>query len=212
MPATHLTVIFCCKQYETTRAAWQAATWPQRLPEQINYLLMTGQGDGQIDADGVLRLPVSDGYNELIDKTQALFDWFLAEREEPWLVKCDDDVWLSPAALQAVVTNEHPYAGAYGHDYLGGPLYILHRETIAQMGRLRDFLEPPNLAEDVAVGAAARDIGLAPKSLPLNPVFWYHHKHHALDEPHSHDIMFCFSRHNHEELMRYAEKNYITPA
>jgi len=208
---SHLLVIFSCQKYEDTRVKYQAKTWPRRLPEGMTYLVMTGDGENQIYGDGVLRLNVADGYGDLIDKTQALFDWFLQERSEPWLVKCDDDVWLSPQALDRIMSNQHCYAGAYAGDFAGGPLYILHRDTIASLGHLRDFVEDDNIAEDMAVGAAARAAAVEVTSLGFEHVEWYNHLKDGLHGSHTWDMAFAFTRGNHQALMEYCEKSYRKP-
>jgi len=205
---SHLLVIYSCKKHEHTRVAWQAKTWPDRLPEGIKYLVMTGDGDNEIDKNGVLRLKVADGYLDLIDKTQALFDWFLRERSEPWLIKCDDDVWLSPSALDKIIANQHFYAGAYGHAFAGGPLYVLHRDTISSFARLRGFVVGNNVAEDVAVGAAAKQARIKMGSLDFKHVEWYDHTKDDLDGSHSWDMAFSHARDNHKALMEYCEKSY----
>ena len=173
MEPSHLVVAYSCREFEHSRLAWQATTWPVRRPPEMAYVKMTGDGDGKIDANGVLRLAVADGYYDLIDKTQALFEWFLQERSEPWLVKCDDDVWLSPIALKRIIENKHHYAGAYGQHYAGGPLYVLHRNLIAKLAPLRNYVEGDELAEDVAVGAAVRDCGESPQLLGFDQILWY---------------------------------------
>ena len=129
-------------------------------------------------------------------------------RSEPWLVKCDDDVWLSPTALSNILSNQHHYAGAYGQNYAGGPLYILHRNAIAKLGRLRSFVVKNQIAEDMAVGAAAAAANIRLGSLGLNHIEWYKHKHHELTGPHNWDMAFCFTRGNHQALMEYCEKCY----
>lgn len=209
--ASHLLVVSSCRKFENTRLAWQAQTWPQRLPDQIGYLAMTGAGDGRIDSGGILRLNVADGYCDLLDKTQALFDWFLAERDEPWLVKCDDDVWLSPQALELIAANQHVYAGAYGQLYAGGPLYVLHRDVVKKLAVLRDYAEDDCPPEDVAVGAAAKDANIQLNTLGFNEAFWYHHEKHQLVGEHNYDMVFCFSRQNHQQVMAYSEANYRPP-
>lgn len=169
---THLFAIYTCRKYEATRAAVQAATWPQRMPAGAELLTITGDGLGTIDAAGVLRLGCPDHYAGLIDKTQALFDWFLKERTEEWLVKVDDDVWLSPEAIKAVIDCKQSYAGYHtlvhqSTQYLSGPIYSIHRSLIAKLGRLRDFGTLPGCPEDVAVGAACAAVGAYPSTYGL---------------------------------------------
>ena len=211
---SHLFVIYGCKAHEDNRMQWQADTWPQRMPPATTLLRMTGDGDGQIDNGGVLRLSVADGYIDLIDKTQALFDWFLAERSEPWLVKCDDDVWLSPAALQAIMRSRSRYAGCYYSDYAtdnyaGGPLYALHRDVIARLGRLREFAQAPYFAEDMAVGAAVAAIGARGSSFAFNHVEWFGDDLEALQGAHNWDMAFAFKRQHHQALMQYCEESFV---
>lgn len=206
--ASHLLTIFGCKAHEDNRMNWQAETWPRRLPEEIEFLQMTGDGDDAIDSKGILRLSVADGYAELIDKTQRLFDWFIQTRDEPWLVKCDDDVWLSPHALDKIVANQSLYAGAYGFDYAGGPLYVLHRDAIAQLPPLRECMIDNNLAEDLALGNAARLAGIKLGSLGFNHVHWYNHLTDELRGQHNWDMAFAHTRDNHRLLMQYCESKY----
>jgi hypothetical protein len=207
---THLIFIYSCLKYEHSRVWWQNQTWPQRLPDNVTSQVLTGGGDDCIDDSGVLRLDVGDGYRDLIDKTQALFDWFLDNCEQEWLVKCDDDVWLSDRALKKIASNEHRYSGAFGTDYGGGPLYVLHREVISRLGRLRDYVSDEKLDEDLAVGKAVADVGESFTPLDFNKVHWYDPSKHELAGMHDFDMIFCFTRENHRELMGYAESHYIS--
>lgn len=174
---THLFVSYSCRRYEETRLKHQLLTWPRRLPAWAAYLPLTGDGSGIDHARGFLRLKCPDDYRHLIDKTQALFDWFIAERSEEWLVKVDDDVWLSPAAVSQLRCPPATYGGFHrvgGADpWASGTCYFIHRSVIARLPRLRDQPLPVNAApaaatappEDHAVFSACRSIGVSPSFL-----------------------------------------------
>jgi hypothetical protein len=204
----HLFVVYSCRAYEGSRVKWQARTWPRRLPAGATLLTTTGAGDGRIDDEGVLRLDCPDDYNGLFDKTQALFDWFLEERTEEFLVKVDDDVWLSPEALERIVAARGDYLGGYYSSYAGGPLYLVSRSLLARLGRLRSFIVDANVAEDVAVGRAAAAAGCRGRPLGFEEIKWYDHRKDTLKGDHAWHMAFAFTRVHHAQLMRYCERNH----
>lgn len=160
MNKSHLFVRYSCKKYETTRIVHQSTTWPTRLPPWADSIVMTGNGDGTIGSDGVLRLNCQDDYHTLINKTQCLFDWFLTNTTYEWLVKIDDDVWLNDTGFDIIKTCEQLYGG-FGRFplYYSGTCYWIHRSALQLLPRLHTCVGDIN-AEDMTVGNALRTIGI----------------------------------------------------
>jgi hypothetical protein len=204
-----LIVIYSCKHYEDTRVRWQIDTWTKRLPENMKLLVMTGSGNDRIDDVGVLRLNCPDDYYGLIDKTQALFDWFTKERSEDYLIKVDDDVWLSDQSIEKIANFRDLYGGLYlSGSWASGPLYVLDKDVIKSLPRLRSF-DVPGVRwspEDVAVGAACASTNVYPVCLNLGHVEWLKDDT-SFDTCKSWEAVFCFQRSRHQEMFETMEKS-----
>jgi Glycosyl transferase family 2/Galactosyltransferase len=87
--------IYSCAANLDTQVEAIRRTWLSDLVRRgIPHVIVVGGGDGKIHGD-VIHLDVADDYESLPDKTLALLRWFLAERQETYLIKIDDDCFLN---------------------------------------------------------------------------------------------------------------------
>ncbi|MEP3640182.1 MAG: glycosyltransferase [Paracoccaceae bacterium] len=90
-----LVLIFSCKPYLETRIPAIRRGWAEDLKSLgIPYLIVVGDGDGQIDGD-VLSLDAPDDYEGLPQKTLAALAWVKANTNIGHIVKIDDDCFLN---------------------------------------------------------------------------------------------------------------------
>ncbi|MEP3847092.1 MAG: glycosyltransferase [Paracoccaceae bacterium] len=90
-----LVLVFSCKPYLETRIPAIRRGWAEDLKSLgIPYLIVVGDGDGQIDGD-VLSLDAPDDYEGLPQKTLAALTWAKANTNIGHVVKIDDDCFLN---------------------------------------------------------------------------------------------------------------------
>lgn len=216
---THIIFLYSCKKYKESRLDIQMETWPKRVIEKYpNVLLLpiTGDGNNTIN-NGILELAVGDGYCDLIDKTQTLFDWFINNTTAEYLIKVDDDVWLHDNFIEILLNDNHHYSGLlrYKH-WFGGPIYKLSRHAILAMPRLRTMIDPTSdkahcYPEDRAVGEAMHQTALNDfyclLAIPFNSVcVWRHNREY---ESKYYDFMFVITRQKILEMFTFAESIYL---
>lgn len=169
MKKTHTVFHYSCIKYENTRLKYQMATWPKRLPAQVQSIPITGDGKDTTE-NGILRLSIPDGYNSLAYKTQKMFRWFLDNCDTEWIIKADDDIWLSDAGIERLLLDDSRYSGCYILHYqqislAGGPIYKIHRECLEEIVEVSSIQIDNKSAEDIHVGAAMKMIGVSPQAL-----------------------------------------------
>lgn len=98
--------IVSCHKNATRREAIRE-TWLSTLKEDCKFFL--GKGNSELKEDEI-QLEVSDKYEGLPEKVQAIFKWAL-ERGYEYICKVDDDVYLVPDRLLKSDFDRHPYSG-----------------------------------------------------------------------------------------------------
>lgn len=211
-----LWVQYSCKPYEYTRAKAQNEIWFNRV-SNVNKLLITGDGNNLIH-DGILRLECRDDYSWLINKTQCLFDWFITETNYEYLIKMDDDVWLSDNAVNSILSDNSDYGGLYfnwQYNYFYGPCYWLSRNMISKLPRLEyctiayDGNKRPLISfpEDMAVGNAVKLTGYKPNPTMQHLNRYVSYVNEYPSAPHKYDVGFDGNRNKVVELMKFLEDN-----
>lgn len=121
---------------------------------------------------GVNVLECSDTYVGLVHKTQAMIDWFLKKTDYEYLIKMDDDVWISESTMSDILSTNEPYGGFVVHEnsktpYFGGGCYWIRRDVAMKLTNIRtaynflpDWPRIVNVAEDLAVGAYMHNMGI----------------------------------------------------
>lgn len=117
-----LVAVYSCQRNLATRVQAIRDTWGRDLDARgIPWVVVVGDGDGQLGDDRVLRLAVSDAYEDLPAKTLTLVEW--AWRQTPFehLLKIDDDCHLAVDAYFAQSAFlAHHYHGRRLHRGIGG--------------------------------------------------------------------------------------------
>ena len=139
------------------------------MPDTVECVPVTGSGKDQYDGN-ILRLDVKDDYKNLVYKTKKMFEWYLDNCNTEWIIKVDDDVWLSDAGIETLLKDESPYSGSYLLDYkkikiVAGPLYKIHRGYIEKLTDIVSNKIENKSSEDVHVGAALSNLGVKPVGL-----------------------------------------------
>jgi len=70
----------------------------------------------------IVRLPVAEGYNFLSNKTLWLLKWFAAHRNEPYVMKLDDDAWPYLHKLVPLLRAETAEYSLLGHIFPCAPV------------------------------------------------------------------------------------------
>jgi hypothetical protein len=211
---SHFIAIKTCKKYIKTRLVHQMETWPRRLPDGFSMVVpYVGNGSGDIDPSGILNLSAEDSYRGLLSKSKALIEWFLLNRKEEWLVTVDDDIWLSPHALQVILTNKEPYTGAYivKEGLFSGGLLVLSRDTclkvLSSIDKVsQEFDNNKHIPDDLVIGMAAYRSGVAKThlKLPLH-VEWLKNDSNFNEIPLDTDFVFNWDRSRHQEMFEFLE-------
>ena len=91
-----IVTVFSCLPNLTTRVPPMRAGWLSLLAAlDVPYVIVVGNGDGQIDGD-VLHLDAPDDYEGLPQKTLATIRWVHDNTRFAHLLKIDDDCFLNP--------------------------------------------------------------------------------------------------------------------
>ncbi|WP_331295675.1 glycosyltransferase family 2 protein [Methylobacterium hispanicum] len=89
-----LVAVYSCNKYLDTRVFEIRNSWLKNLSDMgIPFVVVVGDGDDSLDGD-VLRLNVSDKYEDLPAKTLALLSWFFDQTSFTYMLKIDDDCFL----------------------------------------------------------------------------------------------------------------------
>lgn len=166
---THTIFHYSCVKYYETRLKHQLNSWPKRLPSTFESIPMTGSGKDQYDGD-ILRLDVKDDYKSLVYKTKKMFEWYLDNCSTEWIIKVDDDVWLSDAGIETLQNDKSPYSGSYLLQYkkihiIAGPLYKIHRDYLEKLTDIVSNKIVNKSSEDAHVGVALSNLGVVPVGL-----------------------------------------------
>nr|WP_245243280.1 glycosyltransferase family 2 protein [Pararhodobacter sp. SW119] len=107
-----LVVIYSCQKYLGNRIPKIRETWLADLKARgIPYVIVVGEGDDTLDGD-ILRLDVPDSYEALPSKTLKMIEWVFTRTGYQYLLKIDDDCYLSvDRFFDGVAYRKHHYFG-----------------------------------------------------------------------------------------------------
>ncbi|WP_374674456.1 glycosyltransferase family 2 protein [Ideonella sp.] len=151
-----LVAVYSCQRNLATRVQAIRDTWGRDLDARgIPWIVVVGDGDGQLGDDRVLRLQASDAYEDLPAKTLALVEW--AWRHTPFehLLKIDDDCHLAVDAYFAQSAFlAHHYHGRRLHRGIGGTDRTWHqgRSRRARAAASADKSPEPSTYADGGAG------------------------------------------------------------
>ncbi|MGG5811814.1 glycosyltransferase family 2 protein [Falsiroseomonas sp. CW058] len=122
-----LVCVYSCNKYLDSRVAAIRATWMRDLAAVgARCIVVVGDGDDRLDGD-VLRLDVSDAYEDLPRKTLRMVDWVFRHTTAQYLVKIDDDCQLSvPNYFGTLEYRAHHYHGRVLERAVGGMDRVWH--------------------------------------------------------------------------------------
>lgn len=150
----------CSKPKYQQRTAACVNSWGRTLPENFELKICTGDS-----------LNVSDEYNALPDKTQAIVRYAF-DHNYDWLLIIDDDAFVRTAKLTIPVG--HDYAGwvfpptpEVPWSYCSGGCYWLSRRAMEIVARAdQEITRRIGPLEDVWVGHSLMKHGIKPAHLP----------------------------------------------
>lgn len=150
-------------QYTQRRAV--RSTWMRRLPPGMQAVFFVGDVPGRrMSEPKVVQLPCPDDYEHLPRKSREVFRWALENQVFDWVFKCDDDTFVHPERLAALVAGGLDARCLYGgrepkgrNRPSGGAGYLLHRSMLERV--VADPAWPDCGAEDVEVARAVRRAG-----------------------------------------------------
>ena len=76
------------------------STWVKLVPSTVDVIFFYGRGTVKVALEDEIVLDCDDSYQGLPDKVQSIIRWAL-NHEYDYLLKCDDDVVLSPHKILA---------------------------------------------------------------------------------------------------------------
>ncbi|WP_203076103.1 glycosyltransferase family 2 protein [Falsiroseomonas ponticola] len=116
-----LVCVYSCNKYLDSRVAAIRETWMQDLAAiGARCIVIVGDGDDRLDGD-VLRLAVSDSYEDLPQKTLRMVEWVHANTDAQYLIKIDDDCYLSTENYFGTLDyRAHHYHGRVLERAIGG--------------------------------------------------------------------------------------------
>lgn len=122
-----LVCVYSCNKYLDTRVAAIRETWMQDLAAiGARCIIIVGDGDDTLDGD-VLRLAVSDSYEDLPQKTLRMVEWVHANTDAQYLIKIDDDCYLSTENYFGTLDyRAHHYHGRLLERAIGGTDRVWH--------------------------------------------------------------------------------------
>jgi hypothetical protein len=122
-----LVCVYSCRKYLDSRVAAIRATWMRDLaPLGARCIVVVGDGDDTLEGD-VLRLAVSDAYEDLPAKTLRMVEWVHANTDAQYLIKVDDDCALSAANYFGTLEyRAHHYYGRLLERQVGGTDRVWH--------------------------------------------------------------------------------------
>lgn len=122
-----LVCVYSCNKYLDTRVAAIRETWMRDLAAVgARCIVIVGDGDDRLDGD-VLRLAVSDRYEDLPQKTLRMVEWVHANTDAQYLIKIDDDCYLSTENYFGTLDwRAHHYHGRLLERAIGGTDRVWH--------------------------------------------------------------------------------------
>lgn len=122
-----LVCVYSCNQYLDSRVAAIRETWMRDLAAVgARCIVIVGGGDDRLDGD-VLRLAVSDTYEDLPQKTLRMVEWVHANTDAQYLIKIDDDCHLSVENYFGTLDyRAHHYYGRLLERPVGGTDRVWH--------------------------------------------------------------------------------------
>jgi glycosyltransferase involved in cell wall biosynthesis len=122
-----LVCLYSCNKYLDTRVAAIRETWMKDLAAVgARCIVVVGDGDDRLDGD-VLRLAVSDAYEDLPAKTLRMVEWVYRNTSAQYLIKIDDDCQLSvPNYFGTLEYRAHHYHGRLLERPVGGMDRVWH--------------------------------------------------------------------------------------
>jgi hypothetical protein len=131
------------------------------LVQGADVRFFVGRGRGAIQPDEVL-LDVPDDYDSLAFKSQAIFQWALANGID-YVAKIDDDVYLQPERLLQNGFASHDYVGTRSKGiskvpYFSGFTYWVSRRAMEIL--VKEPVTKRDVFEDRWVGTTLYDAGI----------------------------------------------------
>lgn len=122
-----LVCVYSCNKYLDSRVAAIRATWMRDLAAVgARCVVVVGDGDDTLDGD-VLRLDVSDAYEDLPLKTLRMVEWAHRHTAAQYIIKIDDDCQLSvPHFFGTLEYRAHHYHGRVIERPIGGTDRVWH--------------------------------------------------------------------------------------
>ncbi len=119
--------VYSCNKYLDSRVAAIRETWMHDLAAiGARCIVIVGDGDDRLDGD-VLRLAVSDSYEDLPQKTLRMVEWVHANTDAQYLIKIDDDCYLSAENYFGTLDyRAHHYHGRVLERAIGGTDRVWH--------------------------------------------------------------------------------------
>ncbi|MFZ2991225.1 glycosyltransferase family 2 protein [Ideonella sp.] len=130
--ASSLLVIYSCRGNLPTRVQMIRESWARSLTARgIAWVVVVGNGDDTLDGD-VLRLAVSDSYEDLPQKSLALIKWVHDHTDFDCLIKIDDDCHFAvDEFFDSAPHLTHHYLGRRLHRAEGGTERAWHQSKSA---------------------------------------------------------------------------------
>ncbi|WP_339109285.1 glycosyltransferase family 2 protein [Thioclava sp. GXIMD4216] len=124
-----LLIIYSCNKYLEDRIPKLRDSWLKDLDAKgIPYLIMVGDGDNSVDGD-LLRLDVSDTYEDLPDKTLKMIEWVYRNADYQYVIKVDDDCALNvDRFFDTLAYRKHHYRGRILSKGVGGIARDWHQQ------------------------------------------------------------------------------------
>jgi hypothetical protein len=109
-----IVVIYSCQKYLDSRVQAIRDTWLRDIKARgIPYVILVGDGDDRLHGD-ILRLKVSDTYEELPQKSLKLYEWIYTHTNVQYVLKIDDDCFLNVAEyFDSLSYRKHHYYGRH---------------------------------------------------------------------------------------------------
>lgn len=104
-----------------SRPEWNEAirsTWLKLVPEEFDVRFFYGRGEHEKLSPDEVILDCDDSYQGLPEKVQRIVGWACKEGYDR-VLKCDDDVVLSPSLLLNSEWNQGDFVGGHSGDALG---------------------------------------------------------------------------------------------
>nr|WP_269780354.1 glycosyltransferase family 2 protein [Methylobacterium sp. Leaf118] len=152
-----IVVVFSCEPYLNTRITELRKGWLSQLKQLgVPYIIITGNGNGQIDGD-VVRLNAADNYEGLPEKTVRAVEWVAQNTNFSYMLKIDDDCFLNvDEYFHSLSYRKFDYYGRKVERSLGSTDRAWHnKKSSSERGQLElDKSPEPSLYADGGSGYA----------------------------------------------------------